>query len=585
MKNSRSKSLIALFLLFTLFIPAVSVSAQDNDDIMSGAAGDVGSGSSVFIIPRRGKNSHAQKFRNTKINRPLTARLDVRRQRLATSDRIAKAIPRPTPNPTATPNDPTAMARDKAVTQMIPAAYRYLEVKDLPEAERVFYGIINLDAENIEAKRGMAMVLAARADEDFNRASSLEAKEKAQPFYERAIVNYQKAANYDAKNADIQASLGDAYDALGETDKAIKGYETARALNPKLTELNVSLGELYFEKANYVESEKALTLARQAKIENDKLRDLYGLVLYKLDRNEEALTALKEAVAKNPNNAVSHYYLGEVYEKLGRGDDAVASLRRAIQLNPQYAEAYFDLGVAYYNQSRYEEAAESYRAAKALPGNADEARVNLADTYWQMQKYREAVNEYNVVITYRQNDKEVIAKFGYALGKSGDWKRAVQYLTSAAEKEPNAANYANLAWAYNGEKNFAAGKQAASQAIKLNSNFAAGYQNLGIAQRGLNELNDALASFNKALNIKKNWVEALTGAGAVYMQQENWNKAAEVLGEAAKLQPNFAPALYNLGITEVKRGNLKNAEKHRDSLKTINPYRAAELDKIIRLNK
>lgn len=583
MKQTTYKFLTALSLIIVVFITPIGVLAQGDDDIIGGSRDQIAGGSSVFVAVGSRKPHSRSGFRSASVVRTVQVRTEYRRKRLVQSREIAKTSPRIIPKlPVPPKNNAKEMAAYQASVEMTRGANVYLSQNQLQKAGEQFFEAITLKPDNVEAKVGLAKVYEARGDAEYETQN-----------YENAIALYEKGLEYDKENADLYAALGDSYEAFAQTPgapsdtfrRALESYETALRINPKLTSLKSPLGILHLAAGNNEKAAEYLRDALRETPDDAKAQDAYGIALYKLERYNEALDELRKAADKNTANATTFYYLGETYDRFDREKEAIEAYNRAVQIDPKYAEAYFDLGVAYYNRGQYENAAENYRKVVALKSSYTEARLNLADTLQKLERYNDAINQYQVVLSIKPDDASVLTKFGYAQGKTRNWKRAAELLTVAAEKEPTAAHLTNLAWAHNGDKNFAAAKASAQKALQSDNKFAAAYFNLGIAQANLKEFRDAEASFKQALSLKKDWADAHNNLGFVYMNLNEWEKAAETLSKSVEADPKFAAARFNLGVAEIKRGKVKNAERERDALVNLNSALAVQLDAIIKTEK
>jgi tetratricopeptide (TPR) repeat protein len=574
MKYKSCTAAIALVLIFAFLSNSINVLAQDGGDIIGGASGDISGGSSVFYLRGARKKPQRVSTSNSYFVRSLQSRNEERSKRIQQSQFI--------PKPKVIKY--SSISKNKAAVELIAAAQKYLAEKDLSEAETGFYEAAQLDPNNTDAKTGLASVYAAYGDNEYNAQK-----------YERAILYYEKSNGFDQTNADTYASLGDAYDALKKQDKAISSYEQALNLNPKLTALYGPLGKLYFSINNYKEAKAYLEKTLDDQSKDTQFLYVYGATLFKLNEYENSLPILQKAVALDPGNPEAHYYLGKTYALLNDTksdfqEKAIDELNKAAQLKPKYAEAYFDLGVVHFNRSEYEKAASSYNQALEANSNYPEARLNLAETYRLIaetenkpENYGNAVNHYQIAISYKQytEDPDVLAKFGFSLGKTKDWTRSIAYLQKAVDKQPDAVNYTNLSWALYGNKNYQAAVEAAQEAINRNSNFAAAYYNLGKAQAVLKNYEASIQSFKKALETRTNWTDAQINLGLVYGIKGDWQAAATAQQKAVQMQPNSAEAHYFLGIAEYNLGNKKNAERERDALQSLNIGYAQRLNLMI----
>ena len=569
MHTKRQKFFTAAFLLLSFVNSSIFLAAQE---MYAGAASDDISGSaSVFVFRTSSKTPHRFRANQTLKVRASKRKIEDRQRRIQKSEIVAATRQRPNPKPRPTPANgkPTRieaelLEKEAGAEVMVKSAEAYLQQKDYKEAEKQLISARRLNPNSETAKFGLARVLAAKGDAAYDEKK-----------YEAAIDYYEQSIALNAANPDALAALGESYDALDKRDKAISAYQSALQLDPKLTEIHAPLGTLYYETGNLAEAEKHLAKALTVDPNDAELLNTHGLVLFKQNRGAEAINAFKSAIRVNPNYAEAHYNLGDVYSLSKNEAAAMSEYREAIRLNPSYAEAYFDLGALLFNQGKYTEAAANYSEVVKLQGSNTEARLNLADAYRLADNCSQAINQYQIVAPKTQ-DPEVLGKFGFCLGRTRNWDRAIEVLNKAVLVEPSAYNYTNLAWAYNNKKQFPEAVAASQKAIQKDATFPGGYYNLGNAQAQARNFEAAVESFKKAVELKKDWAEAYNNLGFAYGGLNNLEQAAENHRKAVQLKPDFAAAHFNLGVVLAKRGKRKEAEKELEILKKMNAATMAQ---------
>jgi tetratricopeptide (TPR) repeat protein len=578
MKRKQSNALLAAISLFSLFFnTAFTARAQ-----VGFTAEDISEGASVFVFrPASRQPKNAVRSQVAVKVRPIQKKIEARERRVKQSDFLSTKrptkpiLPRPTPkigNP-----DSMLAGKEKAAEQRAKSADVFLAQKNLDEAENLYAEARAISPNNQTARLGLAKVSATRGDAAYENKN-----------YKVAVTNYTQSINLNPENADVYASLGETYAAQDEREKAIESYLKALQLDANLTEINSPLGTLFYEKGDVSNAEKYLSKAVAANSGDDDLQNLYGEVLLKQNRSEDAARAFQAALRTNQNNHAAHYNLAKIYAANNRSDEAIVELRNAIKANNNYDEAYLDLGTLLYNKNQYEEAASNFREVLRIDSANVEARLNLADSYRQLEKFPQAVDEYSIAAP-RLKKADVYSDFGYVLGKTRNWTRAVEVLKEAVRLEPSAFDYTNLSWAYNNAavstKNpalFEEAKRAAQEAIRLNPNFAAAYYNLGNAQAQTKDVQAALQSYNQALKLRTNWAEASNNLGFAYATSGNHDRAIEEYRKALKLKPEFPEARFNLGVSLALGNKLKDAEDEMKLLIRLDPARASQLAAIIR---
>jgi tetratricopeptide (TPR) repeat protein len=109
------------------------------------------------------------------------------------------------------------------------------------------------------------------------------------------------------------------------------------------------------------------------------------------------------------------------------------------------------MGVVYYNTGQYKEAASAYQEVIKRDPTDGEAHANLASSYRQLEQYPEANKEYWAAAeasSKLKNDPDLHSEWGYCLGKTNEWDKAVAQTLVAQQLSPTAIDYTNTGWAY-----------------------------------------------------------------------------------------------------------------------------------------
>lgn len=131
--------------------------------------------------------------------------------------------------------------------------------------------------------------------------------------------------------------LGQAYEALGQTEDAAGCYERAVELEP--------------------ENLEALRGAARAAV--------------RLQACESAIEHLTKAVRINPDDALTHALLAEAYRCAGVPKKAVQEARTAVRLDPEAPRAHYELGMALLQRGQRGQAREPLEAALSLDPNGE----------------------------------------------------------------------------------------------------------------------------------------------------------------------------------------------------------------------
>lgn len=243
--------------------------------------------------------------------------------------------------------------------------------------------------------------------------------------YDKAIKEFERALQFDAKYVLAYAGLSDAYAFLAnnaESTKRAELYEKAKlhalqalALDDSLAEAHVSLGWIRrIYDWDWAESEKHL----------------------------------RRAVELDPNSGLANQRLGFLYITLGKTADAVPLSLQATKLNPVVHSA----GWAYFCNRQYEESAAEYARRLSLatsPETQREPLLGLAIANIELGKNEEAIRLIEESPPDIKSDFANIAALTIALYRSGETGRAgenLQALIRKANEKPG--RWVRLAYVY-----------------------------------------------------------------------------------------------------------------------------------------
>jgi superkiller protein 3 len=574
----RSKSTIffaSLSLTSIVFSMLVIPRETRAQDLVSSE--DLTGGSSVFVFKEGKKKpqTHSGQRVRPHGDRARAARVNTEAETSAKRRRTTAVAQR---KPVVRSGDRKAALSATLTTK----AEGFLDSNQIDLAITNFRDALTQDPKNTRATQGLSNALTAKGIEVAGANNNAG-----------AVQYFEEAAKLDPQNDVAFARLGAIYDATGDGDKAIANYEKAVALNPEYKDLYPTLGIAYAERGDIAKGQQELVNAEKAGVQNADVDFLRGLIAFKNNRDTEALADF-DKVNKETHWAEAQYYRGQVLARQGKKDEAVAQYRGALQIDPTFAPAAFDLGVEQYNAGNYKDAEASYKTAvQSDPDNA-QAHANLASTYRQLEEYPAANGEYKLAST-GVNTSGLYSEWGYCLGKTNDWDKAVARLSTADQMTPTAADSSNVGWGYyNAGKSQTAVKndtqaqadyqlaQSFSQkAVSLDPRLDAAYLNLGATQNALGLFQAAVQTLTSALGLHGNWVVALNELGYGYRGSGDFAHAISTYQQATNLDPRNVFGLYGLSESFNASGDKKNAKKAADQLRKIDPTAAAKLDLVL----
>ncbi len=410
---------------------------------------------------------------------------------------------------------------------------------------------------------------------------------------EAAIALFEEAVKYDKQNDVAYAKAGAIY-AKGKNNKAALNYEKALAINPAYTMLYPPLGVAYLDNGEIAKAESTLQKAGAAGIGTAETRYLNGVILFKQNKNAEALAAFDRTLELDGNFASAHYYRGQTLDRMERPDDAIAAYKKTLEVDPANSAASFDMGVAYYNKGDYPNAVAAYQQTlKSDPNNA-QAHANLASTYRQQERYADANAQYKAAADKGIKSADMESEWGFCLGKTAEWDKAVARLESARQMSPGAVDNNNVGWAYYNAgytqkaakndaaatENYEKGKVALKEALVQEPQFDAAYVNLGATHNELGEHQEAVEALKTADKLHPNWNVAINQLGRAFRGLKDFVNAIANFKRVVDMDGSSVAGLFNLGEAYNASGNKKAAKQTYDRLKKLDPNMALRLDNI-----
>jgi superkiller protein 3 len=582
-KQSLTKSIFSSIVVFSLHLSSIFVFPQDLV-----AAEDIsGGGQSVFVFRKsrkepqekaaaRGLRAGGGRVRVSKAKYETHVAVNRKRradQAKANQALVAKNRARQQRN-----------ARIAASTALVAKADGQLMNGQIDPAIASYREALKNNPQNADAKLGLSDALAAKGIEvagDTNNAA-------AAPFLEEAVA-------LDSNNDVAYAKLGEVYDAKNDAGKARLNYEKALQINPDFTTLYVPIGVSYLDGGEIQKAEYSMQNAEKRGVADAEFFNLKGMVLYRQNKPAEALKAFEKALALDSRNATAKYYRGAIFDKLNQPDQSIAAYKETVAMDPGYAAAWFDLGVMYYNRGDYPNATSAYKEAIRIDPDFYQAHANLASTYRQLERFADANAEYKLAEVGIKDNADLYLEWGYCLGKTNEWDKAVARLDQAKKLSPTAIDDSNLSWAYynsaqvdkqnkkDAEANakLLKSKESSQAAVQKDPKLDAAYLNLGSTNNALGDFEAAVAALNVALSLRSDWVIAINQLGIGYRGMNNLTAAIQQFNRVVTLDKDNVQGLFNLGSAQFASGDKKGAKKTQERLKKLNPALATSLGNIL----
>jgi tetratricopeptide (TPR) repeat protein len=341
----------------------------------------------------------------------------------------------------------------------------------------------------------------------FGRAGSMDT---VRP---RALDALKRAAALKAANPVQLQRLGDAFNALGETDLALASYQQLLERLPNLTAIRTKLVELY---------------------------------LRKQDRTN-ATVQLRALLREAPADPQSHYLLGSLLFEDRQPKEAAESFRRTILLSPNFEPAYYDLAAAQINSEQPREALETLEKArdKFQQGFLGEYYTALA--YSGLKDFTNSLKHLTSaeVIARATATNRLTHQFYFQIGRvyeqSQNFKEAETYFRKAIELSPDfavALNYLGYMWAERNE-NLQEARAMIEKAVKLEPKNGAYLDSLGWVLYKLGKPEEALPWILKAIEDNEEPDATLFDhLGDIHAALKQPDKAREAWRKSLAIEPS-----------------------------------------------
>lgn len=289
----------------------------------------------------------------------------------------------------------------------------------LPEAEKSWKKVLDLDPGNSEAWNNLGVLYRRHGDD------------------EKALAAFQEAAERAPDRPDIPYNIGNLHKSANRFDEAISSYNRAIEIDPDYAPAFNNLGTLYETRK---ERDKALAVFRRglsADSGDASLRFNMGLVYQEEGRWDEAREAFDTALKNRPGWVPGLNNLGIVLQELGKEDDAARTFRTLLDIEPENVSALNNLGVAYDRLGRTDDARQCFKKALTQEPAYVKAALNLHDSYQEKQELNEALEEINKQITHHPRDPQIRVRMSRTLMGLTRFEEAEQSLNHVLERDPD----------------------------------------------------------------------------------------------------------------------------------------------------
>ena len=292
----------------------------------------------------------------------------------------------------------------------------------------------------------------------------------------RAATEFcRTAAERGAALAAAHACLGRVFAGTGDYNKALEQYQRAAELEPTDDNAQGGLAGTYEQHGRLDDAEKTFKQAIAVRPEYWAGYNRLGLFYQRHARYEEAAAMYSQVVSLAPDSFTGYYNLGGIRILQGKYAEAIPLLERSLSIRPT-ADAHSNLATAYFQMRRYSEAAARFEEAVKLDEKNYLLWGNLGDAYyWAPGRRAEAAGAYGKAIELGEGklrvnsrDAEVLSSLAMYHAMREERRPAMDDLSASLQLKPRSPD------------------------LLFNAGIA--YQQLGDTKRALDALEKAVAA-------------------------------------------------------------------------------------------
>jgi predicted Zn finger-like uncharacterized protein len=434
----------------------------------------------------------------------------------------------------------------QAVAALVGSGELFYRAGRFSEAEASFESALRADADNLDAKIGMAktwiglerlkevkdLITKTRAAHPkearvaywAGRTEELLGKRKdAEALYREAMTN----ATAPETAIPAVAALAHLIASNGQTDEAQKLLVEAATKYPDSPELARARGDVELQSGNYNEARTQFEAALKRAPDDLATRFSLGVTLRRM-RNFAEANAVFEAVAKvdkeYPGLAIER---GLYFEETGQSDQALAMYNEALQKAPNDVDLKLRIG-----------------STQVAAGHTKQAEPILKE-----------------VIRERPNSAEANHFLGRAmLLGSTNLNESMRYLKRAVEIDGNRAEYhLYVGWAANEAGQPGLAEQSLTRAIELDSSLGDAHWQKGVLLQKQGRATDAIKELEIALEKRPSRYEAHATMALCFEELVDLPKANDAWQRAIKGNDKVADWHYRRGKLLDRQGDAKSA--------------------------
>jgi tetratricopeptide (TPR) repeat protein len=396
----------------------------------------------------------------------------------------------------------------------------------------------------------------------------------------QAIQAYRKAVDLDADNLDAVRGLAQNLLDDGQTDAAMEQYKVLLEADPQDAQTYLRIAEIYRRTGKFDLALEALKKAQNYSQDSMELPYNLAIVYTAQGRFDDAIQILQDLVAKtektdgiyNPedrnNRALFLERLGATYRDSGKYPEAVDTFRKMLNLGEENEwRGYQEMVDTYRDARQWQVAAATAKEAVAkLPNNRD-LKLTLAAQMTDLGGADEAFKTALALLNGSPEDRDVYVSLAQMSARLKRYKDAEDYIAKASQLavKPEEKQAVFFVWGdiLDRQKKFDAAEGMFRKALADDARNAAVLNYLGymLADRGV-RLQEALGYVKTAVELEPQNGAYLDSLGWTYFKLGNYAQAEDSLRHALESMSNDPTVQDHIAEVYAKTGRLKLATAH-----------------------
>jgi tetratricopeptide (TPR) repeat protein len=447
-----------------------------------------------------------------------------------------------------------------------------------PASEDVILNLARLAAESGDVKRAAALIEAVPVDdrtpkEEFALGAAYEQLKDSK----NAIAAYQRSVDMEPENLDATRALALALLADNQLDAALKQFQQLIDADPDDAAALDRISEIQRRQGKYTEALATIRKALAKDPSNLEAGYNEGLILDVLGRYDEAIDVYQKMVDvtghangaytqdEKSNRAIFLERLGAVYHEQNKTAEAIAAYQKMIDLGGDIAIRGYEAQIdAYRDAKMYDQATAVCRKAVAANPDSRELKLTLASQLADTGKLDEGITLANSLLTGKPADREVYLQISQIQMRLKHWKEADEALAKAepfATKDDEKANlYFEKGFLAEQEKHYDQAEQFFHKVLEIDPNNALTLNNLGymLADK-TSRYADALKFIRKAVDLDPLNGAYLDSLGWAYFKLGEYEPAEDNLRKAVERTSTDPTVHDHLGDLYEKTGRIRLA--------------------------